>query len=169
MRVKGGAVPQIRMVPTTRNRRHLNKFWPSRPAGTRPPAPPYPFTVMSTDSIVWPDVWNGRGIGWAVTFPSEVQLRNPHHSASISPSTLWFLDLDSSHRLPRRVQLIFWAPALRRFCLAERGHDGSRGLAHGEGAQKPGVAERRLKGSIGSSVQASLRDVHPFPPLFRGL
>ena len=31
-------------------------------------------------------------------------------------------------------------------------------LAHGEGAQTPDAAERRLKGSIGSSVQASLRD-----------
>ena len=57
-----------------------------------------------------------------------------------------------------------WIPGLCRFYLAERGHDGSRGaLAHGEGTQKPGVAERRLKGSIGSSVQASLRDAHAFP------
>ena len=30
---------------------------------------------------------------------------------------------------------------------------------------KTGVAERRLKGSIGSSVQASLRDAHPFPTI----
>ena len=36
------------------------------------------------------------------------------------------------------------------------------------GSEKPGVAERRLKGLIGSSVQASLRDEHPLP-LFRGL
>jgi len=30
------------------------------------------------------------------------------------------------------------------------------------GSAKTGVAERRLKGSIGSSVQASLRDAHSF-------
>ena len=29
------------------------------------------------------------------------------------------------------------------------------------GSANPGVAERRLKASIGSSVQASLRDAHP--------
>jgi hypothetical protein len=41
---------------------------------------------MCTDSIAeWPDVWNVR-IGWAMPFPSMVQLRSPHHSANISPS-----------------------------------------------------------------------------------
>ena len=37
------------------------------------------------------------------------------------------------------------------------------------GSAKPGVAERRLKGSIGSLVQASLRDAQRYPPLSRGL
>jgi len=37
------------------------------------------------------------------------------------------------------------------------------------GSAKTGVAERRLKGSIGSSLQASLRDACLPPPLFRGL
>ena len=36
--------------------------------------------------------------------------------------------------------------------------------AHGAG-KIPGVAERRLKGSIGSSVHASLRDARPFPTI----
>jgi len=31
--------------------------------------------------------------------------------------------------------------------------------------QNPGVAERRMKGSIGSSVQASLRDAQTFPTI----
>src|SRR5437667_10741632 len=34
-------------------------------------------------------------------------------------------------------------------------------LAHGEGAQEPWVAERRLKGSIGSSGPESLREAQP--------
>ena len=39
------------------------------------------------------------------------------------------------------------------------------GFSPREGAQKPGVAERRLKSLIGSSVQASLRDARPFPSI----
>ena len=40
-----------------------------------------------------------------------------------------------------------------------------RAFAHRERTQKPGVAERRLKGSIDSSVRASLRDAHAFPTI----
>src|SRR5437762_5943954 len=57
-------------------------------AGGSHPHTTYLFAVMSTDLIAeWPDDWNGRGIAWAMPFLSMVQLRNPHHSANISPNT----------------------------------------------------------------------------------
>jgi|SRR5437667_1869734 len=60
----------------------------SGPQALGHPHTPYPFAVMSTDSITeWPDVCSGLGIGWATSFPSMIQQRNPHHSTNISPST----------------------------------------------------------------------------------
>jgi len=71
-----------------------------------------------------------------------------------------------------RGKKTFW-PAVRISIFGSRASDGfasqseattvAVGLSPREGAQKPGVAERRLKGSTGSSFQASLSDAHPSP------
>ncbi len=131
-------LPPLKAVPpvTARRRGH--------------PHTPHPFAVMFTDSIAeWPDVWNGRGMGWAMPFPSMVQLRNPHHSANISPST----SRTNLAAKPEQCSRNRRARPSRSLCSASHRTDGAMDSTHGMVRQSDGC--RHVGGTPTAAVEAT--------------